>query len=36
MIGDTGSRTVLFFAKGSVPKTRPSDVDSEQLALVIS
>jgi hypothetical protein len=36
MIDGAGGRTVLCSAKGSVPKTRPSDVDSDQLTLTVS
>jgi hypothetical protein len=36
MIDGAGSRTVLCSTKGSVPKTKPSDVDSEQLTLIVS
>jgi len=34
-VDGTGSRTVLCSTKGSVPKGRPSDVDSEQLVLTV-
>jgi hypothetical protein len=36
MIDAAGDRTLLCSAKGSVPKTRPSDVDSEQLTLAVT
>ena len=36
MIDTAGDRILLCSAKGSVPKTRPSDVDSDQLTLAVS